>query len=790
MKIGQYQEGFLIGILLALSSGIFIAADMDLALTRAGLLVLPLLLLAAIVCILKNFKYTWLLFLALFFLLGAVRYQGAAEISATDIANFSGSDIKVTGILIEPVRLTTDSRGETKARYTVDVTEIKQGAAAVKGTGGLYIYAKISAENSNIAFPQIGDKITASGTLRVPRGYKNPGQLDTNLLLKSQGISGNLSCGKRPVKIEPQEGHSFMRWIFSVRAHYLKSMEQVMPKADAAAIFAMLFGGYEGINEQLVDSFTVTGIVHILSVSGSHISLIAAVMAWLGLIFRLPRKLTAILVIAIIIIYSMLAGLVPPVIRSGIMGALSFAAVALGREKEARRILLITGLVMLLISPLLLFNISFQLSFMATAGLLYIAPNIRKMLERLPLSTAIAMNLAITIAATLSTLPIIAWYFNVLSLSALIANLVVVPIVELIIILGLAAGILALLPLIGSLIFMLDSLLLGIVFELTKILAAIPYSQIYMPSLSLAISMIYYLLLAGLALDKKYLAGRRDKIFLLLAALIVFNVSYNLIKPPVMTMHFIDVGQGDAALAITPQGHAFLFDTGGTLDDFAVGEKVVLPYLRHYGVTRLDGIFLTHAHADHAAGTGSVLQKMPVKAVFTAAEGREEYAKVMGLSTANPLLNKLTTVKQGEVFSLDGLKIEVLFAPQNIKAGNEASNVYRVSYGKASFLITGDITADKEKEMLSSGINAAATVLKAAHHGSDTSNSRELLAAVKPDYGIFSVGKDNSFGHPKAEILERYQNNNIKTYRTDKDGAIIFTTDGEKISVETYENRK
>ena len=788
MEIGQYQEGFLIGLLLAVAGGIFIAANDYIALTGAGLFFLPLLLFAATVSALKNFKYTWLLFLALFFLLGAVRYQSTAEIPATDVANFAGSDIRVTGTLTEPVRITTNGRGETKARYTVEVTEITQGTAAVKGTGGLYIYAQ--APKDNIALAQIGDKVTAKGKIRVPRGYKNPGQLDTNLLLKSQGISGSLSAGKRPVKIEPQEGHSFMRWIFSVRAHYLKSMQQVMPHEDAAAIFAMLFGGYEGINEELIDSFTVTGIVHILSVSGSHISLIAVVMAWLGLIFRLPSKLTAILVIGIIVIYSVLAGLVPPVIRSSIMGALSFTAIALGREKEAGRILIITGLIMLIISPLLLFHISFQLSFMATAGLLYLAPNLRKFLEHLSLNNAIAMNLAITIAATLATLPIIAWYFNALSLSALIANLLVVPIVELIIILGLAAGILALLPLVGSLIFMLDSLLLGIVFELTKILAAIPYSQLYMPSLNGMFSLAYYLILASFAAGKSFLAGKRDKICLLIAALAVFYVSYHFIKPPNMTMHFIDVGQGDAALAITPQGHAFLFDTGGTLDDFAVGEKVVLPYLRHYGITRLDGIFLTHAHADHAAGTGSVLQKMPVKAVFTAAEGREEYAKVMGLSTANPLLNKLTTVKQGEVFSLDGLKIEVLFAPQNIKTGNEASNVYRVSYGKASFLITGDITADKEQEMLAGGVNAAATVLKAAHHGSDTSNSEKLLAAVRPDYGVFSVGKDNSFGHPKPKVVDRYQNHGINIYRTDRDGAIIFATDGEKISVSTYENIK
>ena len=124
--------------------------------------------------------------------------------------------------------------------------------------------------------------------------------------------------------------------------------------------------------------------------------------------------------------------------------------------------------------------------------------------------------------------------------------------------------------------------------------------------------------------------------------------------------------------------------------------------------------------------------------------------------------------------------------PGQAGSGNEASNVYRISYGKASFLITGDLNREREQELLAADINPRSTVLKAGHHGSDTSSSPEFLQAVQPSYGIFCVGVDNSFGHPKPKIVERYRNLGIKTFRTDEDGAIVFHTDGDRISLETY----
>ena len=797
VKIGQDQEAFLSGILLALAAGILLGHGWQVPIQGPAAGTFLLCLLGGCACW-RGKAWTWIVFLGLFVCLGMLRFLSAASLPADDISVYSRQVIGVKGYLREEARITPDAQGDVKVRYLLSVSQVKQpGHDWQRASGGLYIYDR--AHEASEVSAQVGDVLTATGKIRLPSGCLNPGQIDTRELLQSQDIAASLSAGKQGVHLESRETEPFRRWTVRVRQHYRQAMEAVMPKADAAAIFAMLFGGYDGIRPELLEAFTTTGIVHILSVSGSHISLLAAVMAWLGGLLRLPKGVTAGAVIGAIVIYSILAGCVPPVIRSAAMGGLTFLALALEREKAAGRLLLLTGMVMLLASPLLLFNISFQLSFLATAGLLYLAPGIRRWLRVHGSGDFIAGSFSITIAAQLATMPVLAWYFNQLSLSSLLANLLVVPIVEFMIVVGLFAGIVAfLLPICGRLVFTFDSLLLGLVYEMTRVLARLPGSQVWFPSMSMAWSVLYYgglgffclsverqkMLRAGLGTYKQpFLVG--------VLALLVFAGGWRLIHPPMLAVHFLAVGQGDCALVVTPCGHAFLFDTGGTRDGtYDVGARIDVPYLLHYGVLQLDAVFLTHCHEDHAAGCGSVLRKLPVGHVFTADEGVREYARSMKLGDGDPLLRKFSTARQGERFTVDGVTIDVLFAPSMLQgqtgSGNEASNVYRISYGKASFLITGDLTREKEQELLAADIDPQSTVLKAGHHGSDTSSSPEFLQAVRPAYGIFCVGVDNSFGHPKPKIVERYRNLGIKTFRTDEDGAIVFHTDGDRISLETY----
>ena len=802
MKMGQYQLSFLSGLLAAFGLGILCCAWLHIPFAEYLPYLITLLLLAAFasgILVLKQSERTWIAFVGLFFMLGIFRFAAVYELPAHDVSRMVGQNITLSGIIAEPPRLRTDVDGIQHIRYTVSVHRIVQGREEQAGSGKILVYTRRGAEEDS-PVGQIGDAITAEGKVRRPVFYQNPGQINTRFLLRCEGITAGMSARESGIKIIPNEEPTcvqmFLRLAAQIRAHYFDRMTEVMPRSDAAAIFAMLFGGYEGIRPELLEAFTITGIVHILSVSGSHISLLAAVIAWLALFLRLPRWLSASAVVLAIISYVILAGLVPPAVRSGIMGAVAFLGLILGRERDGQYLLVLTGLLMLLVSPLLLFHISFQLSFLATAGLLSLAPVFRAWLGKLP--RFVAAGISITMGAQLATLPVLAWHFNQISISALLSNLVVVPLVDIIIVLGLVGGIAAFfIPMLGAVVFAFDSMLLGISFEMTRVMAALPFSSVWLPSMGVSAGLCYYAALSILFVPQEYrertakfIYRFRYKFIIVSSFIVVFLFSWQITRPNEMEVHFIDVGQGDAALVVTPHGHAMLFDTGGTRDTFDVGARVDVPYLLHYGIREVDYIFLSHAHEDHAAGAGAILARMPVRYVYTADEGAAAYARSMRLGDGNPLLMKLGRAQEGQSISLDGVTVDVLYAPSysdvEHTTGNEVSNVYRVRYGNASFLFTGDLVQEHEEKMIARGIDLHTTVLKVPHHGSDTSSSEHFVQATNPLYAIYCVGADNSFGHPRPDVVARYERVGAQTLRTDRDGAIIFHTDGEHLSVRTF----
>ena len=796
MKIGQQQLSFLCVLLLLSVLGVFAAERFPEGVPPfafAGLLVCGAALMVwSVRLVFAGSARLWGAAVLLFFVLGMVRALMVLPVPANDISRWDGKLAQVSGVLREAPQITPTPEG-VRVRYLVDAGR----ADTEDASGGLYIYAAAKSEDEVTA--RIGDKISASGRVLKIRGYKNPGMIDTERLMRSRGVTARLHAGKSGIRVTPGAG-GFLRRVEDVRAHYRARMREAMPDADAAAVFAMVFGGYDGLRPEMVESFTTTGIVHILSVSGSHITLLAGLVAWLASAFSIRRGFAAVLVAFSVFGYAALSGFVAPAVRAAIMGGLSFFALATGREYDGRRILVVTALVMILVSPLQLFDVSFQLSFASTAGLLCLSPRFRDCGVFASLPRALRDGFALTLGAQLAALPICAWYFHAVSISAFLANLIVVPILELLMVAALFAGVLALFfPFLARVVFAMDSLLLGVAYELTRLLAALPMSRVYLPPVNIGAASVYYALLFYAAQVEEV----RRAVFLRLRALpwqwilpvcgaLLFAFAVrNALRPSEMAVHFIDVGQGDAALIVTPHRRAVMVDTGGVRDGFFdLGGRVDVPYLLQYGVTALDAAFLTHAHEDHAAGLAGILRRLPVERVLTAAEGQAAYQASMGLSAAEMAATRFITAEEGMRLTLDGVTVEVLFAPDAPKqgrSGNEASNVYRVSYGKASFLFTGDLEKEQEARLLEKFPDALrSTVLKVGHHGSKTSTSAPFLAAVAPRWAVIEVGAGNRFGHPAKETLDALRDAGAETYRTDKDGAIVFHTDGETMRVETY----
>ena len=708
----------------------------------------------------------WFICPIIFFALGGLRFHAVDTLPANDVSNFAGQAVQITAVVREEPLIKKLPNGLTQLRLVVDA----QG----KMSGGLILtyYPK---DGDALPTAHIGDKVTASGNLKLLHNYNNPGQIDTVTRMKANGITARMSTGKQGITVEEVNGGlwiKFLRGVAAIRQHYREAMAQVMSADDAAAIFAMLFGGYAGLNPELVEDFVTTGIVHILSVSGAHMSLMAAFAACLCSLLRLPRGLTFAIGTFFIVAYTILSGLLPQVLRSASMGVLVFFAKTLDAEAEGARLLTLTGLAMLINQPLLLFDVSFQLSFTATAGLMYLSEDLRDFMERLP--KFFSEPASMTIAAQLASLPVIVWYFNQISLSSVLANVFVMPLLEIVIVGGLIGGLIAaVIPLLGKIFFIVEALIFGASAEINRVFANLPFSSVQVPTLGLMAGFFYY---AALIL-------RRPIVLLP----IIFLLAMNLFKAGEVEVSFVDVGQGDCAVVVTPHRKCLIFDTGGVRDKvFDVGGRVVVPYLKHENIREVDKIFLTHVHEDHAGGAGAVIKKYPVSEVITAGESKAEYAAVFGIAEEN--LPNLRAGRAGEVFNVDGVQVEIVYVP-NVGTGNEISNVYRVRYGGVSFLITGDLVKEVEEQMLREGVDVSSTVLKVAHHGSKTSSSEEFLRAVKPKCAVISVGYGNTFGHPRAEVLERLENLPTKIYRTDRDGLIKFRTNGKSLSVETFNRR-
>lgn len=819
MKYGQHPKAFVNLLLAGLVGGILLADAMKLQPYQgAFFLGALLLLLVGAVLIKKEHKMAWACLWLGLILLGAGRYYLATNIEENNIIKLAGQQVKLQGKLAESPNVTRDEKGKLHLQYVVEVEKAWQGSKSGKAgqvmQGKLLVYGgeeslkKSPQQGKNKAtgleddtvvesiegiYGQVGDGIQLVGTISEFHDYGNPGRMNTVMSNKAKGICGRAMISKYSLVIEPRQEKSLARLAEQVRKQYEAYMAQAMPKQDAAAIFAMLFGGYQGIRPELLEAFTITGIVHILSVSGSHITLMAGTANIVGRFLHMSPRATAALATGVILFYSLLAGAIPPVIRSALMGILTLLALTAGRERDAQHILGLVALGLLLYSPLWIFDISFQLSFGATAGLLYLAPPLRESLRKL-LPVFVADSLAVTIGAQLSVLPIIAWYFNVLSLSSLLANLVIAPIVEWIIVAGLLAGLLAsLLPLAGKVVFLLASVVLGLVYELSRWVAALPGSQIYMPTFSWWGGMLYYMGLGWLVIrgSKGWQA-----IFLLGMLAVIFCCWQMWCNNKEMQVHFIDVGQGDSALVITPHGRAFMVDTGGVREgSYDIGSRVDVPYLLHYGVKKLDYIFLTHAHDDHAGGVKGILTKIPVGAIGIGHEGAGDYLQTFGTGELGKIKKLLVPLQEGTSIELDGVRIDMLYSPESRKVqksqlqttGNEFSNLIRVSYGEASFLFTGDLIVEQEQQVLANGTNVASTVLKVGHHGSRTSSSQEFLTAVNPGWAVISCGYNNSFGHPHKEILNRLTScTKAEILRTDQQGAIVFRTDGKSIKVESF----
>ncbi|HZY31719.1 MAG TPA: DNA internalization-related competence protein ComEC/Rec2, partial [Candidatus Methylomirabilis sp.] len=468
--------------------------------------------------------------------------------------------------------------------------------------------------------PAYGDRVRGLFKLRRPRGYLNPGGFDYPLHLRTMGVTLEGWMGERDAleRRGAGEGSIVHAWAYALRARMIRAVNQLLPHEQASLLTAITLGERTGISPQISQAFLGSGTYHILAISGLNVSLLAGALLFVLKAIRVPLRLRALLSMGLITFYAALAGGSPSVVRAAVMADVYLLAVVLDREADPLNTLALSALALLLWQPLFLWDVGFQLTFVATWAILA-GVNWQPLL-RLPTpwrwGTA---PLVLSAAAFLGTAPILASSFHRISPVAILANLPIVPLSGLLTGAGMLFALLALaIPQSLGLFAALIGFLIELLVNLAGWFARLPLASVQLPSPSWPMVACYYIALGAAAAA----VGRRWLRWVSVSAALAFVILVGARLVPVfqndiVRVTVLDVGQGDAVLLELPGGRTILIDGGGLFDDrFDIGEQVVVPFLLSRWIARLDLVVLSHPHPDHLNGLAAVLRHFPVGAVW------------------------------------------------------------------------------------------------------------------------------------------------------------------------------
>lgn len=737
------------------------------------------------------------------------------------VTAFYDRNIVVSGVVDDiPVYL------NDKWQYTVSVQQIKLTDGESHEVQ-LADRIRISDARHSQSAPAYGDRVQIRGALLEPTPARNPGGYDDQLYLARQGIHGRVSVRNEHELVKTGTDNTLYGWtIAPLQVHIWTVLKRLFPTGEAELTGGLVIGFKADLPEEWKDAFQLLSITHILAASGMNVGLISAAMFYLCKRCRIPKRFATPIVAVIIAVYVLLAGAGPSVVRAGLMALLIIMGLSLRRKTDILTSVSLAALISVLWNPAAASDVGFMLSFVTTLGLFLLTPKLER---RFPGPAWLRTALAVTAAAQISSLPILIYFFNVISPLSYLANLYIMPLTFLLVPLGFALIILGVIhpwlampfaPLYRVLLWLLVkpviwivqktngwawtigsppswviwAIYAGLLLIITRRHAALAVHKITVMFRHLPKPVGYAAQSFGrqvsawrtrLNRSRKLLLGTGLGLCLLLVMVHAWPAHQ-------LRVTFVDVGQGDCALIEGPRGTKILVDGGGIPSylhsDFDVGEKIVLPFLRHRGVRTLDYVVATHADEDHVRGLLSVLKRIKVRNLVVSGYDDPAPAFQELLRAARFADIPIYREQSGTAWVLEeGLSWRFLY-PDAIHTGtrsdtNANSVVFELDYGSRSFLFTGDIEGEVEGELIAHARHV--DVLKVAHHGSEYSTTEQFLQHVRPQYAIISAGKRNQYGHPHQATLNRLRQVGAKIYRTDQQGAITVRTDGTQLQIDT-----
>ncbi len=660
--------------------------------------------------------------------------------------------------------------------------------------------------------------------LKEPYTFQNPGVPSYDL--KKDGIAAFGFI--KQMQLYGKSSGLLLR-IHEQRQRLGMIMDNSLSEENAAFHKAIIPGLKKSISVEMRDAFSSTGLAHLLSISGTHFGLLAFIVFIIvktsikllpsGTLLEIslyitPTQIAAALTLPVLLMYAMISGASTPTVRSLIMVVIYMLAVFLGRKNQWLNSLSIAALIILIWQPSALFELSFQLSFLAVFSIGYlldqraerIAHSAKDITQQIQAAAGnftagqgqsiierLKAAILITIAAVLGTAPLAAAYFKQLPLISPITNLVITPLVCFLVLpLGFFTGFAALvfkmpvMPLSG-----LTDALTYFALSLINLFAQIPYSNFHVHDASAFMIVLYYFSLIFILRKNIALHWR----FLPIIMIVCLYIISPHLSDKKLRVTFLDVGQGDAAVVELPDGKIMLIDGG--INEPDMGRRVIAPYLWSEGIRNLDYMVLSHPHSDHFGGLDYIVENFDVGEVWS--NGRAVYEAGGFFRKISDREIPYKILSRGDFLERDNYSVHVFhpydefyaFSTRGAVSGqNSDSLVLKIESEDMSVLFTGDIEMEAEDNLVHLSEWIESDIIKVPHHGSSTSSSREFISAVNPEIAVVSAGRNNPFKHPHKETLARYREKGVRLIRTDIEGAVTITAEDYNYTVKTYEDSR
>lgn len=656
------------------------------------------------------------------------------------------------------------------------------------------------------SFPDVvaGDRWAMTGRLQSPPAPRNPADFDYGAYLRQHGIHWTLTVD-RPADVEQQAEAPFgyARTVHEARRYVSRTLATHVPTKVARSIqHALLLGDRSEVDDAHRTAFAHTGLMHLLAVSGLHV-LLVGMLAYqllrpmcmrLGWSRRRVDAVRAGLTMMLLLAYMAITGGRPSVVRATLMASLLIGGTLTNRVYASLNALGAAALVLLWMRPAALYDPGFQLSFAAVIGIVLFNP---KLMDILPSAfthgTArrfVTQSVTVSTAALLGTTPFLLLHFGFASGAGLLLNVVAIPLTAL----ALAAGVLTVatstLPqvahLFGGAADILTQLLLFIAQTGAVWLGHWQWAVPHVSSIAAAFMIAGLLIFGGMRTWRLWhglAAGLATAVFVVWIPLTARPLT------PTLDILFFDVGQSDAALIRTPDGHHLLIDAGYRTPHINAAASTLLPHLRYTGTATLDAVVITHPDSDHMGGLPALLRAGAAKAVWDNGQlpARPLQTEAARLAEATDVPYR--SIQQGDTLQLGRHARVVAFAPPlaesngALQSSNNRSAVAALQYGDTQVLFTGDVEAQAERWLVETyGYALRSDVVTVPHHGSSTSSTSAFLEAVTDakTHAVISAGDQNQFGFPSAAVVERW-NQHVGSIHQTASRAVWLRTDGNRV---------